>query len=438
MQKAKHHSALIVSLLLLSAYFFIAYFLKRTDIYQIFALVAVVTGGYFFVVRKGAGYYSCFVALAFVLRLLFLCSTPALSDDFYRFIWDGSLIRDGINPFSYLPEKMMQSGLVSGAYYETLFQHMNSPQYYSVYPPVLQGLFFLSVKCAFGVPALTVLNMRLFIIASEVGTYIFLGRILKLLRINRERIFIYLFNPLIIIELCGNVHFEAVMIFFFSAAFYLLLCNRISLSAVFFALAVSTKVIPLILLPLIIRKIGIKKGAMFTVLVAGISVALFLPFVNKELLAHLADSFGLYFHQFEFNASVYYLLKWLECRWSGQETIRVTSIVLPILTVSIILYLSLRMKSRADWSGVPEKALAILSMYYVLSPVVHPWYITFLVMWSVFISSRYALVWSVLAFLSYAHYATFPYQEHAWLILAEYGVLGAAFFYEYYQARQLG
>ena len=428
-----HKYRLPLGLLLLAACFFVAYFLKRTDTTALLAVTGLVSVLYALLIWRPVHPrdYSYFLGLSVVLRLVFLCAFPALSDDVYRFLWDGHLLESGIHPYAYLPEELMRDRLAGWLTFEELFPHLNSPRYYSLYPPVLQLIFFLSVKCSFGIPMMAMVNLRLFVLAAELGTFFFLARILQLLHIDRNRIFIYAFNPLIIIELTGNLHMEAVMIFFLSAAIYFLLLWRIGWSAVCFALAVSSKVIPLILLPLIIRRMGLRSGILFAGLVALVCIALLLPFVDHGLLSHLADSFGLYFQQFEFNASVYYLLKWLECRLTGQETIRVTSLLLPMLSMSVVLWLSLRTRRNDSWRIVLASALSILCTYYVCSPVVHPWYLAFAVMLSVFAPFRYALVWSMLAFLSYAHYAVFPYREPVVLLWIEYLAVAAVMLWEY-------
>ncbi len=72
-----------------------------------------------------------------VFRLLLLFSLPNLSDDVYRFICDGRLAANGINPFSHLPAEIMQMPPVTGITKE-LFGELNSPRYYKIYPTVLQ------------------------------------------------------------------------------------------------------------------------------------------------------------------------------------------------------------------------------------------------------------------------------------------------------------
>jgi hypothetical protein len=50
------------------------------------------------------------IGAALLFRLLLLFAVPALSDDFYRFLWDGRLSLEGINPFLYTPRQLIQSG----------------------------------------------------------------------------------------------------------------------------------------------------------------------------------------------------------------------------------------------------------------------------------------------------------------------------------------
>ena len=93
---------------------------------------------------------------------------------------------------------------------------------------------------------------------------------------------LYSFNPLIIIELTGNLHFEGVVMCFLGLAFYVGVKNRKSLvlSSFLFACAVCVKMLPLIFIPLIIRKLGWKKGFTYTVLV-GMFTALFFSAISR-------------------------------------------------------------------------------------------------------------------------------------------------------------
>jgi hypothetical protein len=406
-------------------YFLFAYFLKRESTLILFSAFAVLSGAYFFTINRAellSENYNHFVIVAFSLRLLFLFSIPALSDDFYRFIWDGRLIEEGISPYSYLPNKIIKDQLIGGPSNIELFQKMNSPNYFSVYPPVLQLLFFISVKLSFGYDALAVINLRLFILLAEFGTFIYLKKILDFLKINKTKIFLYFLNPLIIIELTGNLHFEAVMIFFLIASLYYLMLNRYSFSAGFIALAISTKMIPLLFLPLILKKIGWKNGMVYSAFSAGIIILLFLPFIEKELISNVGNSVSLYFQKFEFNASFYYLLREIGFEMVGYNTISIIGKVLPIISTCLILFVSF-IGTKVTWQDFFRRALTILFIYYLLSLVVHPWYVSLLVLLSIFIENKFAIIWSILIFGSYFAYNSTPFKECFWVNVVEYSVV---------------
>jgi len=78
---------------------------------------------------------------ALVFRLLWLPATPVLSDDFYRFRWVGLLVSHGHNPFAETPRQLLlhpppDSAALPLAELRRLLPRLNSPAYFSVYPPV--------------------------------------------------------------------------------------------------------------------------------------------------------------------------------------------------------------------------------------------------------------------------------------------------------------
>jgi hypothetical protein len=407
-------------------YLLLGYFTERTETIQLFAGIALLFSFYLFIVFKPSlsdKNFNFILISSFLFRAIFILAVPALSDDYFRFIWDGRLIEEGINPFLYLPDEVQKQSLLVGEMNNALYLKMNSPNYYSVYPPILQFIFFIASKLSLSSNYGAIIILRIVILLAEIGSYFFLTKIIALLKLPKNRILIYLLNPLVIVEISGNLHFEGVMLFFVVASFYFLLINNIIFSSILFSLAVSTKLLPLVLLPLITKKLGLKKGFIYSLLVLLLSSVLFLPFINQELISNIGNSVGLYFQKFEFNASIYYLARWVGFQISGYNEIAIIGKLLPIISFALIMYISLKSKLKQSDKIFFESALTILFVYYLFSLIIHPWYLTFLVLISVFSNHRYALIWSLLIFLTYLTYASVPFMENAWVLFLEYGIV---------------
>lgn len=141
-------------------------------------------------------------------------SMPSLSDDYFRFAWDGFMWTHGENPFTIIPSAYLQESGPQPDYLMELFNGMNSPKYYTVYPPVCQFIFGISAQLFPSNLSGTVIVMRTFCIAAETGTIILLLKILAHFNLPRRNVLLYALNPLVIMEGSGNLHFEVIMIFF--------------------------------------------------------------------------------------------------------------------------------------------------------------------------------------------------------------------------------
>lgn len=356
---------------------------------------------------------------AILFRLLLLFAQPQLTDDYFRFIWDGRLLAQGFNPYLYLPSEIVNSvpGLT-----ESLFQRLNSPDYYTVYPPLTQAIFGLAAWLSPESVTSNIILLRLPIVLAEIGSLWLMAKLLKRFNKHPDLALLYGLNPLVILELTGNVHYEAVVLFFTLLALWMLLHNRWVLSAGALALAVSTKLIPLMLLPLLIRWLGWYRGTLYAVLTIGLSTLFFLPFASLELVQNIFSSLNLYVQKFEFNASIYYLCRAVGYWLNGYNMIAQLGPLLSILTLAGVLWLSWGKKKIAgeNWGNY---TLWILTLYVVLATTVHPWYITNLVGISVFSRFRFPLVWSAMALLSYSAYQTLPYHENLWFTAFEYAAV---------------
>ncbi|MGV3586627.1 MAG: hypothetical protein ACO1OF_06480 [Adhaeribacter sp.] len=416
------------------AYIGLAYFTPRTAFWQLLSLLVITFGGYYFLLRSQLPVKTgLLIAIGF--RLIFLFAYPRLSDDYFRFIWDGTLLTHGENPYLHLPSYYRQPENITIIPELTLkfFQRLNSPQYYSVYPPVCQFFYGLANYIGGTNFWLNCLVLRLFIFLAELGSFFCLSQILRFLRLPQRQISWYALNPLIILELTGNLHPEAWLIVALLASFYLLLFKRNILSAILFGLAVGVKLWPLLFLPLVWRRLGFKYFLGYGILVMLVVAALFLPFISPALIQNILNSINLYFQKFEFNASWYYLFRWVGFRLFGYNDIARIGPFLSLLTFAGIFYLAfgkniqINQSNRVWWNLL----LFAFTLYLALATVVHPWYITTLVALATCTNWRYPIVWSGVSFLSYATYRTNAYSENLWLTALEYLLVYGCMLYEF-------
>ncbi len=353
-------------------------------------------------------------------RVLLLGAMPHLSDDYVRFIWDGRLLAHGYNPYLYLPSALIGTPVAASAGLTTdLFQALNSPNYFTVYPPVGQALFAMAAWLSPGNLLGNVIGLRVPIVLTEIGTLWLLVKLLRRAGQNPNLALLYGLNPLVILELTGNVHAEAILIFFVLSAVWLVGRGWFAASAGALALSIGTKLLPLLLLPLVIRHLGWRRGLSYAGLTGGFTALLFLPFMSVELVQNVGASLRLYVQNFEFNASVYYLVRAAGYQFLGVNIIAGAGVGLSVVTLAGVVWVARR------WGrAAPVHALLLtVTGYFLLATTVHPWYLTSLVAVGVFVPFRYPLVWSGVVWLSYATYQTNPYHENLWLTSAEYLIL---------------
>ncbi|MCP1383631.1 hypothetical protein [Runella salmonicolor] len=366
-------------------------------------------------------------------RVLLLFSMPALSDDYFRFIWDGRLLSVSYNPYLYLPSEIITTSVAADAHLNAaLFQGLNSPNYFTVYPPLNQWMFGLSAWMAGDSVLLNIVALRSFILMAELGT-IYLLTTFRFPKYKEKGIqnavLIYALNPFVIIELTGNLHFEAVTLFCVLLAVRWIdrpfRGDKYNVgSAGALAMGAAVKLLPLIFLPLIFKRFGFRKGLVYCVIVGLILVTLFAPFLSRELVVNFGKSLDLYFQKFEFNASFYYLFRKVGYWITGYNIIHLLGPLLSLVTLGCIAQIAFQRRS------LPEKMLLVLTVYFLCATTVHPWYITTLVALGALTGRWYPVVWSALLPLTYVAYASQPYEENLRIVALEYILVIGCLVYE--------
>ena len=301
-------------LLLFSAstflYIFFAFFLERTAFNKLFFLWFSLFGCFYFLMKSKTISIRNLIGLAVFFRIIFLFATPNLSQDFYRFIWDGRMIFEGFNPYMSLPETYIKQGIQPIKEAFQLYNGMGelNGSHYTNYPPINQLCFLIAALFASKSIYSAIIVLKIIIISADIGILYIGTKLLKRMHLPIKNIFWYVLNPFIIIELTGNLHFEGIMIFFLVWSLYLLHIGKWQLSAVILALSVSIKLIPLIFLPLFFQYFTQKKTlghglwdfTKFCLVVLGSVLLLFAPFLSPEFILNFANTINLWFQNFEF------------------------------------------------------------------------------------------------------------------------------------------
>ncbi len=419
--------ALAISII---GYLAVGYGIQRPETFKLLSTYTVIFGAFlYFVYRKESFSIKNIIWFGIVFRLIFLFSTPALSNDFYRFIWDGRLWFNGINPFAELPTFYINNpSLAPLGINQELFQLLNSPTHYTVYPPIPQFINWVAAWLATDSIWLSGVIMRIAHILAEIGTLFLLPKILRGFKIDGKNIIWYALNPLIIIELVGNLHHEALMIFFIMLFLINYQQGKIVGSAFALAMGVAAKLLPFMFLPFIILKMNLKQNIKFLSIFTLSLIIAFAPLLDASFFRGIENSLLLYYQHFEFNAGIYYVFREIGFWIKGYNTIAVIGklfaigVTLSILFLSIIGYIK-------KWK-IQNIFLWISTIFALFSLILHPWYIALVILFGTMTNYRFAVLWSLLIMGTYAGYSAGGFEEIMFIVAIEFIAVISMIFYE--------
>ncbi|MEP7358062.1 MAG: glycosyltransferase 87 family protein, partial [Anaerolineales bacterium] len=187
------------------------------------------------------------VALIFgfgiLFRLVLLPTTPTLSDDMYRYVWDGRVQASGLSPYRYPPNALELAPQRAGGY--AIWRHINRVDAVTIYPPGAQ-LTFAALWRLVG-DNLTAFKTT-FVLAELLGGVLLLA-LLRALDQPLERILIYLWSPLLVFEVAHAGHVDGLMLPLLILAFYARAKERPWLLGLALGAATLVKLFPLLLVP---------------------------------------------------------------------------------------------------------------------------------------------------------------------------------------------
>jgi alpha-1,6-mannosyltransferase len=346
-----------------------------------------------------------------LVMLLAVVSFPRLSDDIYRFYWDGILLQNGISPYSILPSELIKLPHCPTECNE-IFPLLNSPNYHSIYTPLNQAFFRISALIG-SITGFSIV-MKMLYLLIHLSSFFALRKL-----VDFDKMLFYFANPLVIIEGLGNLHAEIIVMALMAWVIYFVYHQKLVKATLSFMASFSFKLLPVMLLPyLAFWSVRNKKIKLFV-------IGFFLSFVTLGGLfigldfKNFMSSIDLYFRKFEFNASIYYLLRGLGQLITGYNTINVIGPIMSFSTVGIVLYFSTKFK-QLNVTSLAFMGILSYTIYLCLATTVHPWYLISLLFFAQFFDFKFPILWSYVCTWSYHRYWDGAFKESYWLIAFSY------------------
>ncbi|MCB9487848.1 MAG: hypothetical protein H6684_03860 [Deltaproteobacteria bacterium] len=352
-------------------------------------------------------------AFGLLARLLFVLAPPELSGDVYRYLWDGQVLRQGLNPYATPPTPENAEALGAVAY-----DKMNHRSVKTVYPPLAQAAFALAGDIN-NSPRSFKAMAALFDVACA-------GLIVLALR-RRElptgRVVAWAASPIVLVEFAGHGHSDAMGVAFLLLALLSLDAGRERSSVAALAGGVLVKFYPVVFAPLVAMRLRDRRWIL--ALPALVALA-YVPFLGAG--PSLVEGLGRYADTWAFNGSVYELLRWA----TGDRT--VAKILIAVVTAAIVALLAWR---RVD----PWRAGAVIGLCWILgTPTAHVWYVAWALAFLPFTGSP-TLFW-LGATLPFAHLASIHEMQTGafalppWFAFVEYGPVVPLLAWEIWRARR--
>lgn len=360
---------------------------------------------------------SVILSVAVIMRLALLTTEPTLSDDIYRYLWDGRVQNAGVNPYAYAPDDPS----VSHLRHET-WEQINHRQVPTVYPPLAQWMFAMVVGIGGGVLGLKVALL----LCEAVVVYAVLG-LLGFRRRDPGWILLYAWHPLPVLEIAGSGHVDALGVAALMASLLWVVRFRRGWAAVALGAAILSKLIPAMCAAAYWRhwqESGPwswfdprpRAPLMLTIGVVAAGYALFMT-DGTDLFRGLQT----YALKWRFNDGVfalaYEVLRDHSLKWDDGALL-VARQVCAFLWFGILIW-ALR------WRDPVRISFCLLGAYIVISPTVHPWYLIWVLPFLPLFPRPAWVVWSWTILLSYevltGYRLTGAWEPASWALWAQYG-----------------
>ena len=319
--------------------------------------------------RSGRGVLAVVLIAGAVTRAVFLAGPPVLSGDLHRAVWEGQVVAAGLDPWAQPPDHPALDELR-----ERLPEIRDDVEYWmlpAIWPPGAQWFAAAVTSLAPGPAAMRGMLKAGFVLA-EAALVSALILLLRRRGLDPLLVAAWVWNPLAVVEIAGSGHGDALGVALIGLALAAASSGRVLRAAALAGLSGAVKFAGLALVPFLAMRTFVRSGARAAVvLVAGVAMAIpFAPLLTPErvgdgVVARLGElGFSLlhYARHWRFNESLF-----LPLEAAVGELARPAALS-GVLAVGAVLLL------RREPPAFSMGALAAAG--FLLSPVAHPWYLS--------------------------------------------------------------
>ncbi len=325
-------------------------------------------------------------------------------NDVWRYLWEANATRAGYNPYRWSPASP-QLDAASEGIFEEIRENVSYSDTPSIYPPLAQFLFL----AANGVAPGSIVALKLFIIACDLGACLLIGLLLKARGMRPEWALVYAWNPLIVKVFAGSSHVDALAVLVLSALALAVVRGKWTWSAVLFGLAVLAKLSPAILAIFLVRRLGwLRMALAFVVVCVG-----YLPYWTAGL--GVFAGLQAFAATWEFNAGLFHLGKTLLEPWIANSAgyAKLFCGVVLAAWVGWIWW-----KDDGGAASFLQSSADTLGVVLLCSPAVMPWYLSWALPFAI-ASGR--IVWVAWTFSVLAAFLVMvDGKEQRWAVILEY------------------
>jgi len=365
-------------------------------------------------------YIFSLIAVALVLRIVLISFHPIGSDDYYRYVWDGKVLANGINPYEFAPNDTALTKLHSSI----IPARVNYPDMKTIYPPLAQLFFYLSYK----IGGESFIGIKLLLFLFDLMTMFGIFLIIKKMKMDYKNILIYVLSPLPLFQFFIDAHVDGFGLPLLIFAIFFYIDNKKTLSYIFIGLSICVKPLGLILIPIIFfNEKAFSERIKAIIIPVAITALMYLPFIFTGSPFQALMQFT---ENWTFNGIIFDLLD--SFIRDNQKTRLICAALLLISYLPVVL-------SRKDFT---IKIYLSLFLLFIFSPIVHPWYLSWLVILLPFIPRWSGIVYTglisltVFTVVNYQLYGV--WKEYNLVLFLEYVPVLSLFLYELLNKKPIG